>query len=50
MEIPDKTTPLGFDYPVRSIAKNALTHFDWPEGFAAMDNPTSSALTREALG
>ena len=35
---------------MRSIAKNALTHFDWPEGFAAMDNPTSSALTREALG
>jgi hypothetical protein len=35
---------------VRSIAKNALTHFDWPEGFAATDNPTSGALTREALG
>jgi hypothetical protein len=26
------------------------THFDWLAGFVAIDNPTSSALTREALG
>jgi nucleoside-diphosphate-sugar epimerase len=37
--------------PVRSLAKDeARTHFDWLAGFVAMDNPTSSALTREALG
>jgi hypothetical protein len=41
----------GLGVPVRSLAKDeARTHFDWLAGFVAMDNPTSSALTREALG
>jgi nucleoside-diphosphate-sugar epimerase len=41
----------GLGVPVRSIAKDhARTHFDLLAGFVAIDNPTSSALTREALG
>lgn len=41
----------GLGVPVRSLAKDeARTHFDWLEGFVAMDNPTSSALTRNSLG
>jgi nucleoside-diphosphate-sugar epimerase len=41
----------GLGVPVRSLAKDeARTHFGWLGGFVAMDNPTSSALTREALG
>jgi hypothetical protein len=39
----------GLGVPVRSLAKDeARNHFDWLAGFVAMDNPTSSALTREA--
>lgn len=41
----------GLGVPVRSLAKDeARTHFDWLAGFVAMDNPTSSALTRNSLG
>jgi len=41
----------GLGVPVRSLAKDeAGTHFDWLAGFVAIDNPTSSSLTREALG
>jgi nucleoside-diphosphate-sugar epimerase len=37
--------------PVRSLAEDeAQAHFDWFARFVAIDNPTSSALTREALG
>ncbi|WP_225414138.1 SDR family oxidoreductase [Stigmatella hybrida] len=41
----------GLGLPVRSIAANeAAAHFGWLAGFAALDNPTSSALTQEWLG
>ena len=41
----------GLGLPVRSLTQDrALTHFDWLAAFAAIDNPTSSARTREALG
>jgi nucleoside-diphosphate-sugar epimerase len=37
--------------PARSVAaKDAPAHFDWMNMFVAIDNPTSSTLTREALG
>src|SRR5208283_1813960 len=42
---------IGLGVPVRSLAKDeARAHFDWLAGFVAIDNPTSSALTRKALG
>lgn len=41
----------GIGVPVRSITEDkASAHFDWLARFAAIDNPTSSARTREALG
>lgn len=41
----------GLDVPVRSIApEEATTHFDWLARFAQIDNPASSALTRDATG
>jgi len=41
----------GLGVPVRSLAKEqASGHFDWLAAFVAIDNPTSSALTRAALG
>jgi nucleoside-diphosphate-sugar epimerase len=41
----------GLGVPVRSLAEDeARTHFDWLAGFVAIDNPTSSALTRKGLG
>jgi nucleoside-diphosphate-sugar epimerase len=41
----------GLGVPVRSLGENeARTHFDWLGAFAAIDNATSSARTREALG
>jgi len=41
----------GLGVPVRSLAKDeARTHFDWLADFVAIDNPTSSALTRNSLG
>jgi nucleoside-diphosphate-sugar epimerase len=37
--------------PVRSItAEEAPAHFDWMARFVGIDNPTSSAVTRETLG
>jgi nucleoside-diphosphate-sugar epimerase len=41
----------GLGVPARSItAEEAPAHLDFLAPFAAMDNPTSSAITREALG
>ncbi|NMO13563.1 SDR family oxidoreductase [Pyxidicoccus fallax] len=41
----------GLGVPVRGISTDeAATHFGWLGGFVAVDNPTSSALTRGALG
>ena len=37
--------------PARSVsAKDAPVHFDWMASYVAIDNPTSSAVTRESLG
>lgn len=39
------------DLPVRQLSpEEAAGHFGWLAGFAALDNPTSSAATRELLG
>jgi nucleoside-diphosphate-sugar epimerase len=41
----------GLGVPVQSLTEDeARTHFDWLAPFVAMDNPTSSALTRKSLG
>jgi nucleoside-diphosphate-sugar epimerase len=41
----------GLGVPVRSLARHqSPAHFDWIAAFVAIDNPTSSALTRAALG
>jgi nucleoside-diphosphate-sugar epimerase len=41
----------GLNLPVRSLTKDeAPAHFDWLAAIVAIDNPTSSALTRKALG
>ncbi|PQV62681.1 Nucleoside-diphosphate-sugar epimerase [Abditibacterium utsteinense] len=41
----------GLGVPVRGIGPDeAGAHFGWMAGFVALDNPTSSVLTREALG
>lgn len=41
----------GLDLPLRSIAKDeASAHFGWLTHFATVDNPMSSAMTRETLG
>ena len=41
----------GLGLPVRSISEGeAKKHFDWLGGFVALDNPTSSAFTRQTLG
>ena len=46
-----ETIGRGLDVPVRSLSADvASTHFAWLAGFVAVDNPTSSALTRETLG
>jgi nucleoside-diphosphate-sugar epimerase len=37
--------------PVRRLTQDeAQAHFDWLARFVAIDNPTSSALTRDTLG
>ena len=42
---------VGLGVPVLSLAKDkARTHFDWLARFVRIDNPTSSALTRNSLG
>ena len=41
----------GLGLPVRGLTENeAQTHFGWMARFAAINNPTSSAITRELLG
>jgi hypothetical protein len=41
----------GLGVPVRSLTADAApAHFDWLAPFVAVDNPTSSAITRESLG
>ncbi|TSC27381.1 SDR family oxidoreductase [Corallococcus sp. Z5C101001] len=41
----------GLGIPVRGItADEAPAHFDWMAAFVAIDNPTSSARTRDAMG
>ena len=46
-----ETIGAGLGVPVRSITPDeAGAHFDWMAHFVALDNPTSSALTRDALG
>jgi nucleoside-diphosphate-sugar epimerase len=41
----------GLGVPVRGLAEDqALKHFDWFARFVAIDNPTSSAVTRNSLG
>jgi nucleoside-diphosphate-sugar epimerase len=41
----------GLGVPVQSVAEDkAHAHFDWMASFVAIDNPTSSALTRTSLG
>lgn len=41
----------GLGLPVRSLtADEAPAHFDWLAAFVAVDNPSSSALTRSSLG
>jgi hypothetical protein len=41
----------GLGVLVLSLAEDeARTHFDWLARFVAVDNPTSSALTRNSLG
>ena len=41
----------GLGVPVRSLTPDeAAGHFGWMARFAAIDNPTSSALTRDRLG
>jgi nucleoside-diphosphate-sugar epimerase len=46
-----QTIGTGLGVPVRGLAEDeARTHFDWFARFVAIDNPTSSALTRNSLG
>lgn len=41
----------GRGVPVRSLSEDeAAAHFDWMARFVAIDNPVSSAITRETLG
>ena len=41
----------GLGLPTRSLTtEDAVMHFGWLSRFAGIDNPTSSALTRETLG
>ena len=46
-----QTIGTGLGVPVRSLtADEAQAHFEWMAAFVAMDNPTSSAITRNSLG
>jgi len=46
-----ETIGQGLGVPVRGLTEDEWrTHFDWMARFVAIDNPTSSALTRDALG
>jgi len=46
-----QTIGTGLGVPIRGLTEDeARTHFDWFARFVAIDNPTSSALTRSSLG
>jgi nucleoside-diphosphate-sugar epimerase len=46
-----ETIGRGLGIPVRSIAPDeAPAHFEWIAPFVVLDNPTSSAITRNSLG
>jgi nucleoside-diphosphate-sugar epimerase len=46
-----QTIGTGLGLPVRSLNQDeAQAHFGWLAPFVALDNPTSSALTRSSLG
>jgi nucleoside-diphosphate-sugar epimerase len=46
-----ETIGAGLGVPVRRLTGDeAQAHFDWMAHFVAIDNPTSSALTRNRLG
>jgi nucleoside-diphosphate-sugar epimerase len=46
-----ETIGAGLGLPVRSLTpEEGSAHFDWFVHFIAMDNPASSAITRETLG
>ena len=46
-----ETIGAGLGVPVRSLTmEEAQAHFDWFARFVAIDNPTSSAITRNSLG
>jgi nucleoside-diphosphate-sugar epimerase len=46
-----QTIGMGLGVPVRGLAEDeARAHFEWFVRFVALDNPTSSALTRKAFG
>jgi nucleoside-diphosphate-sugar epimerase len=46
-----ETIGAGLGVPVRGLTKDeAQAHFEWFARFVAIDNPTSSALTRNSLG
>ena len=46
-----QTIGAALGLPVRSLtADEAPTHFGWLAPFVAVDNPTSSAITRRSLG
>jgi nucleoside-diphosphate-sugar epimerase len=46
-----QTIGAGLGVPVRSLTiEEAQAHFDWFARFVAIDNPTSSAITRSSLG
>ncbi len=46
-----ETIGAGLGIPVKSLAGDeAQAHFEWLAPFVTIDNPTSSALTRNSLG
>lgn len=46
-----QTVGTALGVPVRGLAEDeARTHFDWFARFVAIDNPASSAITRNSLG
>ena len=46
-----ETIGQGLGVPVRGVTEDeAPSHFGWLAGFVAIDNPTSSDLTRESMG
>jgi hypothetical protein len=46
-----ETIGAGLGVPVRSVTQeDAPAHFDFLAMFVGVDNPTSSAITRQSLG